>query len=317
MNKLMPTITLSNGESFVLKPEGLKIGSMASICDIPILDPEVSPLHCMVVNTDGGWAVQELQSKIGLKVNGEEVQGGSTTVLKDGDVIKIAGETLTFHGTNTFFTDAELQELNDIALSLSQGEEISQESAQHSMALLSDKIESIAAACGLSVEVSPKPDEPDAETSEVSESSEDRLVTLEDLEDADKKADAEVNHVPEETTVFDEKIEDWQLPTICFLTPMSRTVRLYKEKAICVKRTPYNIGADPQNDYVMNNPDKISGVHAQIVQDPKTGEFAIHNMDKSYGTYVNRKLVPIDGKHAIKPGDVVRFGRHEYKVENL
>jgi pSer/pThr/pTyr-binding forkhead associated (FHA) protein len=322
MNQLMPILTLSNGKSFALKQEGLKIGSMAGICDIAISDPEVSPLHCMVVNADGGWAVQELQSKIGITVNGTGVPGGSTTPLTDGDVIGIAGETLTFHSTETFFTDAELQELNGLALALSQGEAISEDRARHSIVLLSDKIEAIASACGLSLEsfeTSPKPDELVAEPQEPenSEPLEDQLVTLEEVKEVNKILDDEADSVPENTVPVSEKINDWQLPTICFLTPTSRTVRLYKEKAICVKRTPYNIGADSKNDYVMNNPDKISEVHAQIIQDPNTGGFAIQNKDERYGTYVNRKLVPIDGKHAIKPGDVVRFGRHDYKVENL
>ncbi|MGN0194027.1 MAG: FHA domain-containing protein [Pseudoramibacter sp.] len=324
MNKLMPTLTLSNGESFVLKREGLKIGSMASICDITLSDPEVSPLHGMVVNTGDGWAVQELQSRIGLKVNGTDVPRGSTTVLTDGDVIEIAGETLTFHSAAAFFTDAELQELNDLAQSLSQGGEISEDAARHSIVLLSDKIEAIASACGLSLEdfePAPKPDAPDAEPQKRESSEPLELITLdevkEEAEEMDKTENDEADHASEETVQFNEIHNEWQLPTICFLTPMPRTLRRYKEKAICVKRTPYNIGADPKNDYVMNNPDRISDVHAQIIQNSETGGFAIHNQDERYGTYINNNLVPIEGTRAIKPGDVVRFGKHEYKVEKL
>jgi pSer/pThr/pTyr-binding forkhead associated (FHA) protein len=323
MNQLMPTLTLSNGERFVLKREGLKIGSMESICDITISDPEVSPLHGMVVKADEGWAVQELQSRIGLTVNGADVPRGSMTPLADGDVIGIAGETLTFHSADTFFSDAELQELNDLAQALSQGGEISEDAARHSIILLSDKIEAIASACGLSLEsfeTPQKPDAPDAET-ESSDSLKDQLMTLdeakEEVEEADKEVNGEADSVPEKTVPFNEINSEWQLPTICFLTPMPRTVRRYKEKAICVKHTPYNIGADPKNDYVMNNPDRISDVHAQIVQNSETGGFAIHNKDERYGTYINNNLVPIDGTRAIKPGDVVQFGKHEYKVEKL
>jgi FHA domain len=58
--------------------------------DIPIRgDPAVSRRHAELVRADGGWAIRDLGTANGTRVNGLEVNGASPTPIGLGDVIEI------------------------------------------------------------------------------------------------------------------------------------------------------------------------------------------------------------------------------------
>jgi pSer/pThr/pTyr-binding forkhead associated (FHA) protein len=57
-------------------------------CDVVIADSDVSRRHAQIVGTGGGWAIRDLGSTNGLRVNGRAV-GNEPVALGPGDRIEI------------------------------------------------------------------------------------------------------------------------------------------------------------------------------------------------------------------------------------
>lgn len=79
-------IPQGGGDAIPLIRNQLVIGRRES-CDIILPFPNVSGVHCELVNKSGYWIIQDLGSKNGIKVNGERVQ---KKTLQPGDMITIA-----------------------------------------------------------------------------------------------------------------------------------------------------------------------------------------------------------------------------------
>jgi FhaA, N-terminal domain/FHA domain len=62
-------------------------------CDITVNDPNVSRRHAELRREDGGWAVRDLGSTNGIKLNGQRSRGGR---LNPGDEITLGLSRLTF-----------------------------------------------------------------------------------------------------------------------------------------------------------------------------------------------------------------------------
>jgi adenylate cyclase len=86
--KLVP---VGGGDAIPLIREHLTLGRRES-CDICLRFPNVSGLHCELTFRDGYWAIRDMGSTNGLKVNGARVQ---KKVLHPGDVITIAKRSYT------------------------------------------------------------------------------------------------------------------------------------------------------------------------------------------------------------------------------
>lgn len=82
---LIPT---GGGDNIPLMKMDLLIGRRES-CDIVLRFPNVSAHHCKLTVVDGYWFVQDLNSRNGVKVNGEKVDVGERR-LDPGDQIAIA-----------------------------------------------------------------------------------------------------------------------------------------------------------------------------------------------------------------------------------
>lgn len=62
--------------------------------DVQIASPDVSLSHALLSRSDDGWIIEDLDSKTGTLLNGEEVT--ECKPLKDGDIIEICGFTIRF-----------------------------------------------------------------------------------------------------------------------------------------------------------------------------------------------------------------------------
>lgn len=328
LKNLMPTIKTADDQTFMVTELGLKIGSMSNICDIVINESNVSPIQCEIIKTDEGWAVHELHSDIGISVNGNNVPKGNTMILNNGDWITVGSQILTFNERTTVFTEDELNSINQVMSQLSRGENVDSKIARDAVALLIDRADELAVACG----IEPKTANENVQEAEANVSN--KVVASEQVEskienksnkgtlDSRKisiKNDQIVKkntHPAEEAFYFNEKVNDAHMPTLCFLTPTDDTANRYRSRAICVKHVPYNIGADLRNDYVVTDGHRVSDVHAQIVEN-SSGGFAVKNKDSRYGTYVNGQLLQPEDVKAIHAGDIVRFGKHSFKVEDF
>ena len=87
--------SLPNGltREFTLTESSTTIGRHAS-CDIVLDDDAVSRLHARVERTEGGYALMDLGSVNGLRVNGERT---TFHVLVPGDVVHVGDSVLRFH----------------------------------------------------------------------------------------------------------------------------------------------------------------------------------------------------------------------------
>jgi pSer/pThr/pTyr-binding forkhead associated (FHA) protein len=75
------------------------------------------------------------------------------------------------------------------------------------------------------------------------------------------------------------------------------------------------VGREPDNDVVVDLP-MVSGHHARVVWDPKTGQAVIEDLGSSNGTAIGapgRKI----GRAAISPGDTIYLGSHPVPAELL
>jgi len=90
----LATITVGGTHhDIVLAGERMIVGRLAE-CAIWLDDANTSRRHAAFVSEDDGWAVEDLGSTNGVKVNGEPI---TRQTLSDGDVITIGITRLVFH----------------------------------------------------------------------------------------------------------------------------------------------------------------------------------------------------------------------------
>jgi len=92
LGKLVPC---GGGDPIALLQSPLLIGRR-SACDIALRFPDVSSRHCTLTFEDGFWVAEDLQSRNGIRVNGERVD---RKVLLPEDRISIAGHRFIIHYT--------------------------------------------------------------------------------------------------------------------------------------------------------------------------------------------------------------------------
>ena len=86
-------LVLVSGERVALGSATVGIGRLPS-CDVVLADPNASRRHAEVRPSGQGWAVVDLGSTNGTRVNGLAVEGDR--LLADGDVITIGATSLRF-----------------------------------------------------------------------------------------------------------------------------------------------------------------------------------------------------------------------------
>lgn len=84
------------GASFSLSQEKYTVGR-ADDCDICISTPTVSGHHCTLVKLDdGSYAIEDLGSTNGSKVNDQLLEPGNAVKLKNGDIFQIGNVEILF-----------------------------------------------------------------------------------------------------------------------------------------------------------------------------------------------------------------------------
>lgn len=90
----LATVTMSDlGHDVVLSGDEVTVGRLSE-CQIHIADANVSRRHASFMRLDEGWAIVDLGSTNGTRVNGEPVERRR---LRDGDVIEIGLVRLVYH----------------------------------------------------------------------------------------------------------------------------------------------------------------------------------------------------------------------------
>jgi len=69
----------------------------AQVNTVPISDGSVSSKHARILRTPDGFVIEDLQSRNGTFVNGEQVKEKQKRVLVDGDLIRLGKVILTFN----------------------------------------------------------------------------------------------------------------------------------------------------------------------------------------------------------------------------
>ncbi len=88
------TVTVSDlGHDVALAGEEVVVGRLAE-CQIHIADANVSRRHAAFIRLDDGWAITDLGSTNGTRVNGRNVERAR---LRNGDVIEIGLARLVYH----------------------------------------------------------------------------------------------------------------------------------------------------------------------------------------------------------------------------
>lgn len=92
------------------------VGRMSD-CWLTLDDELASRYHARFVVTDGGLALQDLESRNGTYVNGERIEG--KVVLKDGDRVRIGRELIAVLSSESSFGDED----SDLRRTLAPGED--------------------------------------------------------------------------------------------------------------------------------------------------------------------------------------------------
>jgi predicted component of type VI protein secretion system len=79
-------LPMGGGDPIPMLKKSLLVGRRES-CDIVLRFSNVSAHHCQMIVTGGYWYVRDLQSRNGVKVNGERV---TDKLVKPGDILSIA-----------------------------------------------------------------------------------------------------------------------------------------------------------------------------------------------------------------------------------
>jgi pSer/pThr/pTyr-binding forkhead associated (FHA) protein len=87
-------VPVGGGETIPLIRTPMVLGRRES-CDICLLFTNISGRHCELNYKNGYWVIRDLDSKNGMKVNGEKVKLGGKKALFPGDTITIAKRQYT------------------------------------------------------------------------------------------------------------------------------------------------------------------------------------------------------------------------------
>ncbi|MEA2298583.1 MAG: hypothetical protein QOF77_1519 [Solirubrobacteraceae bacterium] len=85
-------LVVVEGKRMPIGPSGAVIGRSRD-CDIVMTSTDVSRRHAEILATDNGWAVHDLGSTNGVRVNGQRIRG--TEAIHAGDTIELGAARLT------------------------------------------------------------------------------------------------------------------------------------------------------------------------------------------------------------------------------
>lgn len=90
---LLRSISAPSSQVIKLKPGEYIVGRDPS-CDIVIVDPYVSRAHAKIFYKENKWYLEDLGSKNGTYINGEDIRGKGSIELKEGMEIVLGFSTI-------------------------------------------------------------------------------------------------------------------------------------------------------------------------------------------------------------------------------
>ncbi len=69
------------------------IGKSEKLCDCALYSPVISRVHMRIVRLNGGYGIEDMDSKNGTYINGERLESGQIKTLQGGDEVRMADET--------------------------------------------------------------------------------------------------------------------------------------------------------------------------------------------------------------------------------
>jgi pSer/pThr/pTyr-binding forkhead associated (FHA) protein len=119
--RLVVTVPLSEGETkqydYVFQQDEITIGRRPG-CDIPIPTPEVSDEHAKIVVKNGGYAIVDLGSESGTRLDDTPVPPDEPAELEDGAEIGIGGCTVRVSVESGELTSAVQEKTQQVAMQM-------------------------------------------------------------------------------------------------------------------------------------------------------------------------------------------------------
>lgn len=94
---ILKSISVSVQQILKLKPGEYIVGRDPT-CDIVVVDPYVSRVHAKIFYRDGRWYVEDLGSRNGTYVNGEDIRNKGAVELGEGVEVIIGFSALVVKG---------------------------------------------------------------------------------------------------------------------------------------------------------------------------------------------------------------------------
>lgn len=88
-------------------------------------------------------------------------------------------------------------------------------------------------------------------------------------------------------------------------------VNLSTNESHTIDKASVSLGRAPDNTIILDNDGYASADHARVFYD--NGAWWLEDLKSSNGTSVNDRL--ISGPHQLAPGDVIKVGRTQFRIE--
>lgn len=320
----------TDGSEVLLSSFPFTIGSFRNVCSLWIDSDSISPIHCQIVKTDSGYAVEDLNSKLGVEVNGLLLDPNTDYAVSDGDTIKIGDKKYTFSLLNELLTENEVLSLNENFKKILDNPVGEISLAENSIETLIKKALDInRIAFGEDTEKfrdQIKSLVPGLES--VKESFEETFTSYPETpvfeeDQISLTLEPEIHHEPNSRMVeIDPNLFD-NLSGIDSNTPKEpeppkeRIVVLREQEPpyteIKITKTPFKIGRSSQLcDFILDRRG-VSRSHATIMRDEHDTGYIIRDNNAVNGTFINNHQL-IGNESALALGDIIKLYDYEFKV---
>lgn len=290
MQYTTPYFEADDGRRIELTKSPYLFGSRSDFCDETIAEETVSPLHFECIKDQDGWIVHELNTQIGIAVNGEALTGGGRRPLAEGTAIDVAGRRFVFHAMGQLITEDEMAILNQLADRLDENPK-DREAYKRGMGILKQKAVQFKALASASGRVRPRAEQP-------------ARPRLFEREIADVQVDAGPKPADQNAARADQ---------VCFMVPTNDA----HSNAICChpEDAPYLIGSGASCAFQIEG-GGVGGVHAAIHLD-ENGHFLLVDRGTLNGTAINGQILKPGVPYRLHVNDAVIFGQKSFKVTKV
>lgn len=105
---------LEDGNKVEINKFPYNVGSYDGICDLSFENPKINPIHFIIIEDANGLKLKEMNTPIGIAVNGETVNNGGEVYLKPEDIIEIDDVKLVYNPSEKLIADDEINDINSL-----------------------------------------------------------------------------------------------------------------------------------------------------------------------------------------------------------